>query len=309
MGSPMGADGTRRGWLTGALGAAAGAIATRWTDGRARAADALPPPPPADRKRTASDVVTLGATGIKVSRLAMGTGTHGFARASDQTRRLGVDGLGRFLAQGYDEGLTFWDTADGYGTHPHVGAGLKRLGKGRAQDVVLLTKTRARTKQEMEADLDRFRREIGRDHLDVVLLHCMTSAAWPKERAGAMEVLERAREKGVIRAHGVSCHTLAALQAAAASPWVQVDLARINPIGAHMDADPQTVLGVLRDMKRAGKAVMGMKILAQGGLAHDVDGALRFASRLDCLDAFTIGFANEAERRQVVRTLPLVSVA
>jgi aryl-alcohol dehydrogenase-like predicted oxidoreductase len=124
-----------------------------------------------------------------------------------------------------------------------------------------------------------------------------------------MEVLERAREKGIVRAHGVSCHTLGALKTAARTPWVQVDLARINPKQAAMDADPETVLGVLREMKRAGKAVIGMKIFGAGRLTNDIDGALRYCARLDVLDAFTIGFASTGQLDEVVGKLPVLSAA
>ena len=99
-----------------------------------------------------------------------------------------------------------------------------------------MTKTHASTEKEMWADLDRFRKEIGTELLDIVLLHCMMSADWPKEKAGAMAVLSEAKAKGIIRAHGVSCHDFGALKAAAASDWVEVDLARLNPAGAIMDA-------------------------------------------------------------------------
>ena len=85
----------------------------------------------------------------------------------------------------------------------------------------------------MRADLDRFRRELGTDYLDVCLMHCVTEADWTDRYGGAMDVLSEAKQKGIIRAHGCSCHTIEALRAAAKSPWVEIDLARINPIGAH----------------------------------------------------------------------------
>jgi 1-deoxyxylulose-5-phosphate synthase len=271
---------------------AAGAAGSLSSAAAARGASA----PGARRgRKAASDVVTLGRTGVKLSRLAIGTGTNGTNKTSVQAR-LGKGGLADLLAHGFSAGITFWDTADQYGTHEHIGEGLKRVGKNK---VVVLTKTHARTAAEMTADLDRFRREIGRDYLDIVLLHNMQSATWPEERAGAMEVLERAREKGVVRAHGVSCHTLAALKVAAKTPWVQVDLARINPIQAHMDSDPDTVVGVLREMKRAGKAVIGMKILGAGRMKAELDRALAYATALDCVDAFTIGFASKAQLDEV----------
>src|SRR3954462_826464 len=256
-------------------------------------------------KKSGNDIGTLGPTGIKLPRMALGTGTHGVNKTSVQGR-LGINGFAELLCHAYDEGLHFWEGADQYGTHPHLREGMRRGGKN---NVVVMTKTRALTAADVQADLDRFRRELGRDYIDIVLLHCMTSDNWPKEMEGPMEVLERARQKGIIRAHGVSCHTLGALKAAARTPWVQVDLARINPRQAAMDADPETVLGVLREMKRAGKGILGMKIFGAGKLAGDVEGSLSFASRLDVLDAFTIGFASTGQIDEVASRLPVVSAA
>ena len=212
--------------------------------------------------RTAADRVVLGDTGIEVSRLAMGSGTHGSGGASDQTR-LGVAGFAGVLTHGYDKGMTFFETADEYGAHPHIKEAIRQVGR---QNVVVLTKTAAQTAAGAQADLDRFRSELGIDMIDIVLLHNKQSATWTTECAGAMDVLSAAKESGVIRAHGVSCHTLSALRLAARTPWVDVDLARINPDGMLMDADPATVINLLRQMKAAGKGVIGMKILGEGQL-------------------------------------------
>ena len=288
----------RRRAMKHALGAAGGL----WASMHGRALLAAPAPA---RGKAVSDLVPLGNTGIKLSRMAMGTGTNGVRKSSVQAR-LGLRGLGQLLARGYDQGLTFWDTADQYGTHEHLREGMRQVGKN---NVVVLTKTRARTAAEMKSDLDRFRRELGRDHLDIVLLHCMTTDNWNKELAGPMEVLSRAREQGVVRAHGVSCHTLGALKTAAKEPWVQVDLARINAAQAEMDADPATVLAVLRQMKAAGKAIIGMKIFGAGKLSHDTDRALRYCAANQLLDAFTIGFANQHQLDEVVRKFSAVQTA
>src|SRR5262249_5533465 len=156
------------------------------------------------------------------------------------------------------QGITFWETADQYGAHPHLNQALQQVGR---QKVVVLTKTHATTAEQMQADLERYLAELGTDYIDIVLLHNRQSANWVEECAGAMDYLSRAKERGLIRAHGVSCHTLEALQLAARTPWVEVDFARINPAGLHMDADPATVIQVLRQMKAAGKGVVGMKIL------------------------------------------------
>jgi 1-deoxyxylulose-5-phosphate synthase len=248
--------------------------------------------PPLSGKFSASDTVTLGKTGIKTSRLAMGTGTVGVGHHSHQTA-LGMDGLPRLLLSGYDNGLRFFDAADSYGSHPHVAETLKHVDRSK---VTVLTKSWSRTAPEMRADLDRFRKELGTEQLDIVLMHCLTEGDWTTRFEPVMDVLSEAKQKGVIRAHGCSCHSIEALRAAAKSPWVDLDLARVNPIGAHMDADPDTVISVLREMKASGKAVIGMKILGQGALRDRQDEAIRFALGLGVLDAFTIGAESIAEQ-------------
>jgi predicted aldo/keto reductase-like oxidoreductase len=155
----------------------------------------------------------------------------------------------------------------------------------------------------MRADLDRFRRELGTDYIDIFLMHCLSDANWTQRYRGVMDVLSEAKEKGIIRAHGCSCHTIGALRAAAASPWVEVDLARMNPVGSHMDADPATVLGVLRSMKAAGKGIVGMKILGQGDLSGRPDQALKYALSLGVLDAFTIGAESTTQQQDLIRRI------
>jgi aryl-alcohol dehydrogenase-like predicted oxidoreductase len=249
-------------------------------------------------KFAASDTVTLGSTGIKTSRLAMGTGTVS-EHHSHQTA-LGVKGLSDLLLNGYDHGLRFFDATDSYGSHPHVAEALKQVQRDK---VTVLTKSWARDASTMRADLDRFRRELGTDYLDVCLMHCVTEADWTDRYGGAMDVLSEAKQKGIIRAHGSSCHTIEALRAAAKSPWVEIDLARINPIGAITDADPATVVGVLKEMKTAGKAVVGMKILGQGALRTRQDEAIKFALSLGVLDAFTIGAESKQEQEDLIRRI------
>jgi 1-deoxyxylulose-5-phosphate synthase len=254
---------------------------------------------PLPAKFAASDTVTLGNTGIKTSRLAMGTGTVGSGHHSHQTA-LGVRGLSDLLLNGYDHGLRFFDAADSYGSHPHVAEALKHVQRDK---VTVLTKSFSRDAATMRADLDRFRRELGTDYLDVCLMHCVTEADWTERYKGAMDVLSEAKEKGMIRAHGCSCHGIEALRAAAKSPWVEIDLARINPVGAIMDADPPTVVGVLKEMKAAGKAVVGMKILGQGALRNRQDEGIKFALSLGLLDAFTIGAESKAEQEDLIRRI------
>ena len=197
--------------------------------------------------------------------------------------------------------MGLFSSADSYGSHPHLKEALKRIPR---EKVTIMSKTGARTADKMRQDLDRFRQELGTDYLDIVLLHAVREGDWPEQRKGAMDVLAEAREKKIVRTHGLSCHSLEALKTAARTPWVQVDLARINPVGAMMDSDPDTVMGVLREMKKAGKGVIGMKILGEGALRDRVPEALRFAMALDCIDCFTIGAENREELGDLIRQIP-----
>jgi predicted aldo/keto reductase-like oxidoreductase len=260
----------------------------------------------APAKKSAADRIRLGPMQVEVSRLAQASGTNGVGGSSNQTRKLGIQGLAGLFQAAYDQGVTFWDSADQYGSHPHLREALKRVSR---EKVTILTKTHASTAAEMRRDLDRFRRELGTDYIDILLLHCMTEADWPARRRGAMDVLSEAREKRIVRTHGISCHTIEALRTSARTPWVQVQLARINPAGVAMDADPRTVTAVLREMKAAGKGVIGMKILGAGRLRNQVDEMLRFVLSLDCVDCFTIGAEDRAEMLDLVRRIPAASRA
>jgi aryl-alcohol dehydrogenase-like predicted oxidoreductase len=257
-------------------------------------AGVLEVPSPAG-KVEAQDTVTLGKTGIRTSRLAMGTGTVGSGGSSNQTR---TGGLTRLLRTGYDRGLIFFDTADSYGSHPEVAEAVSQLPRDK---VVIMTKCDHRDPQQARADIDRYRRELKTDYIDILLIHCVTEGDWTERYRGVMDVFEEAKQKKMIRAHGVSCHSIEALRAAARSPWVDVDLVRLNPVGAHMDADPQTVIGVIKEMRAQGKGIIGMKILGQGAMRSRQDEAIRFALGSGVLDAFTIGAENPSEQADLIR--------
>jgi aryl-alcohol dehydrogenase-like predicted oxidoreductase len=255
--------------------------------------------PPVTGEFSAADIVTLGQTGIKTSRLACGTGTVGYNHHSNQSA-LGIQGLADLLLQGYDHGLRFFDTADSYGTHPHVAAALKKLPR---EKITVMSKSWSRDAAGMRADIERFRKELGTDYIDILMMHCLTDDDWTEKCRPAMDAISEAQEKGIVRAHGCSCHTIGALRAAANSPWVQIMLSRVNPIGSHMDADPNTVVATLRAGRQAGKAIIGMKILGQGDMRSRVDEALKYALSLDLLHAFTIGAENRNEQLDLINRI------
>jgi aryl-alcohol dehydrogenase-like predicted oxidoreductase len=261
---------------------------------------ALPQPvefPALTQKYKATDMVVLGKTGIRTSRLAMGTGTIGFGGSSNQTR---TGEATRLLLNGYNNGLLFFDTADSYGSHPYVAEALQHIPR---EKVTVMTKCDSRDPQQAKADLYRFLKELKTDYIDICLIHCVTEDDWTERYRGVMDVFSEAKEKGIIRHHGVSCHSIGALRAAAKSPWVEVDLVRLNPVGAHMDADPQTVISVIKEMRAQGKGIIGMKILGQGAMRTRQDDALRFALGTGVLDAFTIGAENIQEQEDLLRRI------
>ena len=253
-------------------------------------------------RKNAYDVVELGPDKIKLSRLAMGTGTSGFGGSSDQTRKLGVPGLVELYRYGFDNGLTFWDTADQYGSHPHLAAALKYIPR---DEVAIMTKSRAKTADQMRSDIERYRKELNSDYIDILLLHAVTDGNWPENYRGAMDVVNEYKQKGVVRSRGISCHSLPALKRVADTDYIDVDLARVNPVGDRMDADPATVIEELQRIKAAGKGIIGMKILGGGGqLTQRVDYSLQHALALNCVDCFTIGAESETQLADLVQRIP-----
>ena len=207
------------------------------------------------------------------------------------------------LQTGFDKGLTFWDSADMYGTHTSIREALKSVPRDK---VTILTKSRAKTADEMRKDIERFLKELDTDHIDILLLHCLTDAQWDQTYRGAMDAVMEAQQKGLVRSRGVSCHTLEALKIAAKEPYVEIDLARINPAGVQMDAKPEVVLPILREMKAAGKGVIGMKVLGCGKLCDKIDQMLKYQLELDCVDCFTIGAESIEQMTDLVNRIERV---
>ena len=251
------------------------------------------------------DRVPLGDTGISMSRMAMGTGTSGYGGSSNQTRQLGIKGLSDLLRAAFDEGINFWETADQYGSHPHIKEALKKVDRDK---VVILSKTNSKSYKDVKSDLERFKGELGTDYFDIVLLHAVTDPDWNKNMKGAMEALSEAKEEGTIRAHGISCHSLGALQTAADEPWVEVDLARYNPGGVAMDADVPTVRQVLTRMKENGKAIINMKVYGAGRLTDKKDECLEFFTGTPFMDSFTLGIESYEQLKDIQKRLPEASV-
>ncbi len=250
----------------------------------------------------------LGKTGITCSLVGMGTGVRSWNGESELTRK-GRPAFMEVLEYACDQGITFFDLADMYGSHDYVKEALSTFMD--RDKVMLSTKTVSREPEAIRADLERFRKELDTDVLDVVLMHCLTQRDgpdWRETLAPAMEVMAEAKAKGIIRAHGVSCHDFQAMEYAAASDWVDVILARINPAGVHMDGPVEDVVAILEACHDSGKGVLGMKIIGEGGLHDRVRESLEFAMGLGCIDAMTIGFLDTAEIDDIAAKLEQITL-
>jgi aryl-alcohol dehydrogenase-like predicted oxidoreductase len=247
------------------------------------------------------DTVTLGRSGLKMSRVIMGTGVRGGNRQSQHTR-MGREACERLMREGFDRGIRAYDLADMYGTHPFVIPALQKIPRG---DFSIISKIWFRPggipeKERPDADVcvERFLKELKTDYIDLLLIHCMTSGKWTTEMERQMEIMAKLKQKGAIRAHGVSCHSIEALEAAAASPWVDSVHARINPYGTQMDGRAEKVVPVLKKIHAAGKGVVGMKLIGEGAFRNSDekrDESVKFVLGLGCVNVLNVGFEKLAE--------------
>ena len=242
--------------------------------------------------------VPLGKTKLKVSRVCLGTGMRGGKRSSNHSR-MGKEKLEALLRGAHERGVRLFDLADLYGTHPYLAPALKGIPRDRFQIISKIWWRESSLPEAERPDADvvvrRFLKELQADYIDLLLLHCVTSPKWPEELRRQMDIMAKLKDKGIIRAHGVSCHSLEALEAAAKEPWVDSVHARINPYGVKMDAATDKVVPVLKQFHAAGKGVIGMKIMGEGDFRHSDkrrDASVRFALELGCVDVLNVGCEN-----------------
>jgi aryl-alcohol dehydrogenase-like predicted oxidoreductase len=258
--------------------------------------------------RSAADAVSFGRTGVTTSFLAFGTGFNGGRRASDITR-LGQPAFTRILRAGLDEGVRLLDSADLYGSHPFIREAVKGVPRDRYSILTKLWPFKEDWNEPSggaRAEVDRFRRELGTEMLDVCLIHCMQNDKWPEEFARVRDELSKLKDEGAVRAVGVSCHDHGALRRAADLPWVDVILARINHRGGEKYMCDDTVEAISATLRRAranGKTVVGMKIFGAGTLTKPEERAasLKYVLGEGLVDAMTIGMSDPAQVTDNVR--------
>ncbi len=244
------------------------------------------------------DKIKLGETGLMVPRVALGTGSRAGGGGSNQTR-LGTQSFVKLAQYAYDRGIGFFDMADTYGSHTFVRSALKEIPR---EKTTLLTKiwtedTSWYKTEPVPKTLDRFRMEVGTDYFDIVLMHCLMRGNWRNEKKAFLDGFARAKQDGVIKAIGVSCHNWKAMEEAVDDPWVDVILARINPFGTHMDGTPEAVMGLLEKARKNGKGIIGMKIFGNGDNVTDNERerSISYAMKSGNVHCMTLGMESQQQ--------------
>jgi len=262
-----------------------------------RPAPAKPVPLKAELDPTA--LVPLGKN-LKVCRIGAGTGTIGGNRQSNQVK-LGKEKFENLLRYAYEQKVRLFDCADLYGSHPYVARALRGKPRDSYQLVSKIWLYRQGLPETERPDADvcvkRFLKELQTDYIDLVQLHCMTNLDWPQEMRKQMDLLAKLKEQGLIRAHGVSVHSLPALKAAAEEPWVDVIHVRINPLSAAMGQDKiDDVVPVIQAAHQAGKGIIGMKLAGEGKFDEKQrEESIHWALGLGCVDVLVVGFEQQEQ--------------
>jgi predicted aldo/keto reductase-like oxidoreductase len=259
-------------------------------------------------KRTAVDQVTLGQTGIKLSRLGMGTGSNSGQIQYD----LGREGFNSLVRYAYDQGITYFDCSQTYRTFEWLGGAVKGLPR---EKLFIQSKIPGQPENIVQA-IDHHRKVFDTDYVDTMLIHCMIKEGWTDQWKRIMDGFDEAKQKGWIRSKGVSCHSVPALKAATESPWAEVHLVRVNPQGRRIDGpeevvwtdavhDVSPVVTELKAMKAKGRGVIGMKIIGNGEFvnAEDREKSIRFAMSRPEIDSVVIGFKNRDEVDEAIRRI------
>ncbi len=269
---------------------------------------AAPLLPAAPAKRSATDWVKLGKTGVDVTRLAFGTGTMG----GRVQRELGQAEFTRLVRHAYDRGVRFFESADAYDQmHEMLAEALKGLPR---ESYRLMTKFRFRERDKPFETIDRFRREMNTDYFDILLIHVVRSPNWATELEPLRDAFSEAKHRQIIRSHGASCHGLQPLRAYPSTPWLDVALNRINHSGMRMDnpqgddkamGDVDEVTSLLRQTRQQGTGMLGMKIIGEGAFndPEQRDKSFRFVMKSGLVDAVTIGFKSPAEIDEAIERM------
>src|SRR5690242_9470356 len=263
----------------------------------------------APTKRSATDLVTLGNSGVKVSRLAFGTGTF----SGRVQLELGQDQFTRLVRHSYYNGVRFFETAESYHGMPEMlGIALKGIPRDSYR---LMTKYSTPASGDPAPKIDQFRKQLDTEYIDILLLHCLRPPTWATDYRSLQDGFLEAQGKKIILSHGASVHGLPALRTFPGNQWLEIALMRMNHNGTRMDTEEMRdvdatgkvseVVAHAKQLHAEGKGLIGMKLCGEGRFtrAEDRDAAMKYVMNLGCVDAVTMGFKSTAEIDEAIERM------
>ncbi len=261
------------------------------------------------QRKSATDLVSLGRSGVKVTRLAFGTGTL----SGEVQRQLGQDGFTRLVRYAYDGGIRFFETAESYGDmHKMLGVALKGIPRDSYQ---LMSKVTTREGENPQQKFDELRKLANTDYFDIMLLHWQHTATWPSDTGRWQDAILEAESKSVIVSHGASVHGLPALRRVPGNRWLEIAMIRVNHRGKSMDAEDYATQGLgnvpevvshVKEVRKEGMGVISMKLAGEGTFnREDRQKAMKFAFVNAGVDCVTVGYKSPAEIDEAIENLNL----
>src|SRR5215472_4459193 len=260
-------------------------------------------------RQTATDLVMLGKSRVKVTRLAFGTGSF----SGQVQRELGQDGFTRLVRYAYDRGIRFFETAESYGEmHKMLGIALKGIPRDSYQ---LMSKVTTRNGVDPQQKWDELRKLANTEYFDIMLLHWQHTATWPTDTARWQDAILEAESRKMIVSHGASVHGLPALRQVPGNHWLDLAMIRVNHKGKSMDAEDYATTGLgnvsevvehLKEARKEGMGVISMKLIGEGTFnREDRQKAMKFAFRDAGVDCVTVGYKSTAEIDEAIENINL----
>jgi len=261
-------------------------------------------------RETATDWVTLGKSGVKVTRLALGTGTLG----GRVQRELGQDQFTRLVRYAYDRGIRFFETAESYGDmHRMLGVALNGIPRDSYR---LMSKVTTHEGVDPMQKIDELRKLANTEYFDVMLLHYQHTTTWPRDSIRWQDGILEAQAKHAVIGHGASVHGLPALRQTPGNQWLQVAMIRMNQKGVKMDAEEYNTHGLgnvnevvkhVKQVRKQGMGVISMKLVGEGAFTtrEDRQAAMRFAFKHAGVNCVTVGYKNTAEIDEAIENVNL----
>jgi 1-deoxyxylulose-5-phosphate synthase len=259
---------------------------------------------------SATDWVTLGKSGVKVTRLALGTGTM-----SGQVQRdMGQENFTRLVRHAYDQGIRFFETSETYGEmHKMLGIALKGIPRDSYR---LMSKVTTRPGVDPMDKIDELRKLANTDYFDIMLMHYQHVATWPADTARWQDGISEAQVKKAVIGRGASVHGLPALRQFPGNQWLEIAMIRMNHKGVRMDAkdfdtggrgNVHEVVNHVKQVHQQGMGVISMKLVGEGTFTNREDrkAAMKFAFNKAGVDSVTVGYKSTAEIDEAIENLNL----